>query len=163
MRLTGVYRNTRRAVHAARDTEQRREKIMLYGTRKELNKKLKRAFGDTEKFALLIWSRETVMGAAEDMTEQEADHILADIGGVGSGDHAEEGISFGTVLELLAGLRAAPAMVSVPADLLERVSNWAERCLNEQDAIAWQAGGDTPETVARGLAALNALKQFTKA
>lgn len=136
---------------------------MLYGTRKELNKKMKRAFGDTEKFALLVWTRETVMGAAQDMTDQEADHILAEIGGAGSGDHAEEGISFGTVLELLAGLRAAPAMVSVPADLLERVSDWAERCLNEQDAIAWQAGGDTPETVARGLAALNALKHFTKA
>lgn len=154
---------TRRAVDAPRDAEQRREKIMLYGTRKELNKKLKRAFGDTEKFALLVWTRETIMGAAEDMTEQEADHILAEIGGAGSGDHAEEGISFGTVLELLAGLRAVPAMVSVPVDLLERVSDWAERCLNEQDAIAWQAGGDTPETVARGLAALNALKQFTKA
>lgn len=136
---------------------------MLYGTRKELNKKLKRAFGDTEKFALLVWTRETIMGAAQDMTDQEADHLLAEIGRTGSGDHAEEGISFGTVLELLAGLRAAPAMVSVPAELLGRVSDWAERCLNEQDAIAWNTGGDTPETVARGLAALNALKPFTKA
>jgi len=27
---------------------------MMYGTRKELNKKLKRAFGDNEKFALLV-------------------------------------------------------------------------------------------------------------
>ncbi|MCZ3384892.1 DUF1380 family protein [Kosakonia sp. SOY2] len=136
---------------------------MLYGTRKELNKKLKRAFGDTEKFALLVWSRETIIGVAEDMTELEADRILEEIGGAGSGDHAEEGISFGTVLELLAGLRAAPAMVSVPAALLELVSGWAERCLNEQDALAWKAGGDTPETVTRGHAALTALKQFTKA
>lgn len=136
---------------------------MLYGTRKELNKKLKRAFGDTEKFALLVWTRETVTGAAQDMTEQEADHILAEIGSTGSGDHAEEGISFGTVLELLAGLRVAPQMVSVPAGLLEQVSAWAERCLNEEDVRAGNAGRSTPETVARGLAALNALKQFTKA
>ncbi|NCF08717.1 DUF1380 family protein [Kosakonia sp. MH5] len=136
---------------------------MLYGTRKELNKKLKRAFGDTEKLALLVWTRETIMGAAEDMTEQEADHILAEIGSAGSGDHAEEGISFGTVLELLAGLRAAPQMVSVPAALLEQVSCWAERGLNEQDAAAWDAGKSTPETVARGLSALSALRYLMAA
>lgn len=136
---------------------------MLYGTRKELNQKLKRAFGDAEKFALLVWTRETIMGAAEDMTEQEADHILAEIGRTGSGDHAEEGISFGTVLELLAGLRAAPAMVSVPASLLEQVSRWAERGLNDQDTAAWHAGRVTPETVAQGLAALAVLKQLTAA
>ncbi|MBK0019611.1 DUF1380 family protein, partial [Kosakonia sp. S42] len=41
---------------------------MMYGTRKALNKKLKRAFGDNEKFALLVWTRETIAGAAEDMT-----------------------------------------------------------------------------------------------
>lgn len=82
---------------------------MMYGTRKELNKKLKRAFGDNEKFALLVWTRETIAGAAEDMTEQEAESILEQIGSTGGGDHAEEGISFATVLELLAGLRSAPA------------------------------------------------------
>ena len=136
---------------------------MLYGTRKELNRKLKRAFGDTEKFALLVWSRETIQGAAEDMTEQEADHILAEIGRTGGGDHAEEGISFGTVLELLAALRATPAMISVSADQLAQVSRWAEHCLNEEDAAAWNAGRDTPETVAQGLAALAALRKQTKA
>lgn len=136
---------------------------MMYGTRKQLNQKLKCAFGDTEKFALLVWTRETVMGAAEDITEQEAESILTEIGRTGSGDHAEEGISFGTVLELLAGLRAAPAMVSVPADLLIQVSRWAERCLNEEDATAWNAGRATPEIVAGGLAALAALKKLTTA
>lgn len=136
---------------------------MLYGTRKELNIKLRNAFGETEKFALLLWTRETVMSADEYMTVQEADNILAEIGSTGSGDHAEEGISIGTVRELLAGLRAAPQMVSVPADLLAQVSNWAERGLNDQDTAAWHAGRATPGTVARGLAALTALKQFTKA
>ncbi|ELT2953019.1 DUF1380 family protein, partial [Salmonella enterica] len=28
---------------------------MMYGTRKELNSKLKRMFGNDERFALLIW------------------------------------------------------------------------------------------------------------
>jgi hypothetical protein len=29
---------------------------MLYGTRKELNKKLKRMFGNEERYALLVWT-----------------------------------------------------------------------------------------------------------
>jgi hypothetical protein len=34
---------------------------MLYGTRKELNKKLKRMFGNEERYALLVWTKEDVM------------------------------------------------------------------------------------------------------
>jgi hypothetical protein len=30
---------------------------MLYGTRKELNKKLKRMFGNEERYALLVWTK----------------------------------------------------------------------------------------------------------
>ena len=34
---------------------------MLYGTRKELNKKLKRMFGNEVRYALLVWTKEDVM------------------------------------------------------------------------------------------------------
>lgn len=37
---------------------------MLYGTRKELNKKLKRMFGNEERYALLVWTKEDVMALA---------------------------------------------------------------------------------------------------
>ena len=37
---------------------------MLYGTRKELNKKLKRMFGNEERYALLVWTKEDVMAQA---------------------------------------------------------------------------------------------------
>jgi hypothetical protein len=65
---------------------------MLYGTRKELNKKLKRMFGNEERYALLVWTKEDVMAQVENMTEHEAHIVLELIGQTGTGDHAEEGV-----------------------------------------------------------------------
>ncbi|EEI1116396.1 DUF1380 domain-containing protein, partial [Salmonella enterica subsp. enterica serovar 4,[5],12:i:-] len=52
---------------------------MMYGTRKELNSKLKRMFGNDERFALLIWTKQDVMSLTQAMTEVEADAILREI------------------------------------------------------------------------------------
>lgn len=68
---------------------------MMYGTRKELNKKLKRMFGNNDHFALLVWTKQDVMARVENMTESEAAAILQEIGSVTG--HTEEGISFRTV------------------------------------------------------------------
>ncbi|EEB7409441.1 DUF1380 domain-containing protein [Salmonella enterica] len=110
---------------------------MMYGTRKELNKKLKRMFGNDERFALLVWTKQDVMSLAQGMTEVEADAILHEIGKTGFGDHAEAGISYRTVQALYAGLRAEIPTVSVPADLLARVTDIAGRALDTEDAQAW--------------------------
>ncbi|EAX6625823.1 hypothetical protein DKR64_23595 [Salmonella enterica] len=109
---------------------------MMYGTRKELNKKLKRVFGNDERFTLLVWTKQDVMSLAQGMTEVEADAILREIGKTGFGDHAEAGISYRTVQELYAGLREMPS-VSVPADLLARITDIAGRALDTEDAQAW--------------------------
>jgi hypothetical protein len=50
---------------------------MLYGTRKELNKKLKRMFGNEERYALLVWTKQDVMAQVENMKEAEADTCLS--------------------------------------------------------------------------------------
>lgn len=110
---------------------------MMYGTRKELNKKLKRMFGNEERFALLLWTKEEVMAQAENMTAGEADAILQEIGRAGTGDHTEEGISYRTVQALYAGLRADIPTVSVPADLLARLTDVAGRALDAEDGQAW--------------------------
>ncbi|EAY7630646.1 DUF1380 domain-containing protein, partial [Salmonella enterica] len=55
---------------------------MMYGTRKELNKKLKRMFDNDEHFALLVWTKQDVMAQVENMTESEAGAILQEIGSV---------------------------------------------------------------------------------
>lgn len=56
---------------------------MLYGTRKELNKRLKRMFGNEERIALLVWTKQDVMAQVENMTEAEADAVLELIGRAG--------------------------------------------------------------------------------
>lgn len=110
---------------------------MLYGTRKELNKKLKRMFGNEERFALLVWTKQDVIAQAEGMTETEALVILEHIGMVGTGDHTEEGISYQTVQELHAGIRINTLRVSVPADLLKKLTDIVGRALSDEDARAW--------------------------
>ncbi|HAF1447704.1 TPA: DUF1380 domain-containing protein [Salmonella enterica] len=105
---------------------------MMYGTRKELNSKLKRMFGNDERFALLVWTKQDVMSLTQAMTEVEADAILREIGRKGMGEHTGDGISDSTVQALYAGLRT-----EVPADLLARVTNIAGRALDTEDAQAW--------------------------
>ncbi|HCR4046004.1 TPA: DUF1380 family protein [Citrobacter freundii] len=105
---------------------------MMYGTRKELNKKLKRMFGNDEHVALLVWTKQDVMAQVENMTESEAAAILQEIGSVTG--HTEEGISFRTVREMYAGLRADIPTVIVPADLLARLTDVAGLSLDAEDA-----------------------------
>ncbi|EAO2846446.1 DUF1380 family protein [Salmonella enterica] len=107
---------------------------MMYGTRKELNKKLKRMFGNDEHFALLVWTKEDVMARMENMTESEASAILQEIGSVAG--HTEEGISYRTVQDLYAGLRAEIPTVIVPADLLARLTDVAGLALDAEEAQA---------------------------
>ncbi|EDM7409273.1 hypothetical protein CWG93_18755 [Salmonella enterica subsp. enterica serovar Sandiego] len=108
---------------------------MMYGTRKELNKKLKRMFDNDEHFALLVWTKQDVMAKVENMTESEAGAILQEIGSVAG--HTEEGISYRTVQEMYAGLRAEIPTVIVPADLLARLTDVAGLALDTEDAQAW--------------------------
>ena len=125
---------------------------MMYGTRKEVTRLIKRAFGGEEKLALLVWTEQDVMAQAEDMTVQEADAILCAIGNAGLYDHMEEGISSCTVRELLAGLRSGRETVTLDADLLARVMRTAEHALSAADGAAWDAGAGTPAAVRDGLA-----------
>lgn len=108
----------------------------MFGTRKEISKKLKRAFARDEKMAVLVWTLLDVQ-AVENMTEEEAEAILCSIGNVGMGDHIEEGISESTVKEMLAGLRADISVVEVPSDVLARIVDTAERVLKSDAACAW--------------------------
>lgn len=110
---------------------------MLYGTRKELNKKLKRMFGNEESIALLVWTKQDVMAQVDNMTEAEADAVLELIGRAGTGEHTEDGVSFRTVQALYAGICTNPPRVSVPADTLARITDIAARAISGEDAQAW--------------------------
>jgi hypothetical protein len=106
---------------------------MLYGTRKELNKKLKRMFGNEERYALLVWTKEDVMALAGNMTEAEAHTLLELIGRTGTGEHTEEGVSFRTVQAMYAGIRPGIPRVSVPVDTLYRITDIAAQAINGED------------------------------
>ncbi|CAM4378495.1 TPA: DUF1380 domain-containing protein [Klebsiella michiganensis] len=131
---------------------------MLYGTRKELNKKLKRMFGNEERYALLVWTKEDVMAQVENMTEHEAHIVLELIGQTGTGDHAEEGVSFRTVQDLYAGIQESTRRISVPADMLAKLTNIAGRALSEEDARAWPLVCLQYPTVADALADIDWLR-----
>ncbi|MGK7451622.1 DUF1380 family protein, partial [Salmonella enterica] len=81
------------------------------------------------------WTKQDVMAQVENMTESEAGAILQEIGSVTG--HTEEGISFRTVREMYAGLRADIPTVIVPADLLARLTDVAGLALDAEDARAW--------------------------
>ncbi|WP_455865253.1 DUF1380 family protein [Pantoea agglomerans] len=135
----------------------------MYGNRKDINRRLKRAFADGEKLAVLIWTEQDVMAQAEDVTVHEAGEILSAIGKVGMYDHLEEGVSCQTVQELLAGLRAGSRPVTLSADLLERVTQRAEHALLAAEAAAWEAGREGLATVRDGLADIARVRELLAA
>ncbi|WP_370605744.1 DUF1380 family protein [Citrobacter braakii] len=134
---------------------------MMYGTRKELNKKLKRMFGNNDHFALLVWTKQDVMAQVENMTESEASAILQEIGSLAG--HTEEGISFRTVREMYAGLRADIPTVIVPADLLARLTDVAGLALDAEDARAWPLVSQHYPSVADAQADITWLRQLLAA
>lgn len=134
---------------------------MMYGTRKELNKKLKRMFGNNDHFALLVWTKQDVMAQVENMTESEAAAILQEIGSVA--DHTEEGVSFRTVQEMYAGLRADIPTVIVPADLLARLTDVAGLAQDAEDARAWPLVSQHYPSVADAQADITWLRQLLAA
>lgn len=134
---------------------------MMYGTRKELNKKLKRMFDNDEHFALLVWTKQDVMARMENMTESEASAILQEIGSVAG--HTEEGISYRTVQDLYAGLRAEIPTVIVPADLLARLTDVAGLALDAEDAQTWLLISQHYPSVADAQADITWLRQLLAA
>ncbi|MGA4538157.1 DUF1380 family protein [Citrobacter braakii] len=134
---------------------------MMYGTRKELNKKLKRMFGNNDHFTLLVWTKQDVMAQVENMTESEATAILQEIGSVA--DHTEEGVSFRMVQEMYAGLRADIPTVIVPADLLARLTDVAGLALDAEDARAWPLVRQYYPSVADAQADITWLRQLLAA
>ncbi|EBP5751061.1 DUF1380 domain-containing protein, partial [Salmonella enterica] len=114
-----------------------------------------------EHFALLVWTKQDVMAQVENMTESEAGAILQEIGSVAG--HTEEGISYRTVQEMYAGLRAEIPTVIVPADLLARLTDVAGLALDTEDARAWPLVCQHYPSVADAQADITWLRQLLAA
>lgn len=103
----------------------------MYGSREELCVQLENMFTFDEPLALLVWTEESVKAQlrAHGVTEKEAGEVLISIGKFKMHDHQSAGVSFDTVVNLLRCIRAGRRPVKVPADVLMRLSESAERAL----------------------------------
>ncbi|HEY2455105.1 MAG TPA: DUF1380 family protein [Scandinavium sp.] len=103
----------------------------MYGTRKQLTRRLKCAFDANEPLALLVWTTDcvTALCGSLNITEQEAALLLSHIGSLPMSDHQAYGVSFSSASQLLSKIRSKPRPVTVSADTLARLSETAETSL----------------------------------
>lgn len=122
----------------------------MYGTRKEINQTLKRAFGNDEKLAVLVWSRESIIPVDESMTYNEVNHLLVRIGMLSLYEHTTCGISLNTLWTWLKEFRGQngeeEATVPVDTVLLARVAQIAESAL-----LSAKKAGDGSDPIQQGL------------
>lgn len=129
----------------------------MYGTRKEINDKLKRAFSNDEPLAVLVWSRETVTDVLDEeltdaeLTDAEVCHLMSRIGSIAFYGHAADGVSRHTLSEWLSFYRAPTRTVTVDADLLKKITMTARNALLSAEGAAWDAGKDCTPAVREGL------------
>ncbi|MEJ5174625.1 DUF1380 family protein [Erwinia sp. MYb416] len=124
----------------------------MYGTRKEINDKLKRAFTNDEPLAVLVWSRETVTDVFdEELTDAEVGHLMSRIGAVAFYGHAADGVSRHTLSEWLSLHRAETRTIMVDAELLKKITLTARNALLSAEGAAWDAGKDCTPAIREGL------------
>jgi len=124
----------------------------MYGTRKEINDKLKRGFSNDEPLAVLVWSREMVTDVVDEaLTDEEVCHLMSRIGAVAFYGHAAEGVSRHTLSEWLSFYRAPTRTVTVDAELLKKITLTARCALLSAEGKAWDAGNDCTPSISEGL------------
>lgn len=124
----------------------------MYGTRKEINEKLKRAFTNDEPLAVLVWSRETVTDVIdEDLTDAEVCHLMSRIGAVAFYGHAADGVSRNTLSEWLSLYRAPTRTVTVDAELLKKITLTAQRAMLSAVGTTWDTDNDCTMAIREGL------------
>jgi len=124
----------------------------MYGTRKEINDKLKRGFSNDEPLAVLVWSREMVTDVVDEaLTDEEVCHLMSRIGAVAFYGHAAEGVSRHTLSEWLSFYRAPTRTVTVDAQLLKKITLTARSALLSAEGKAGDAGTDCTPSIREGL------------
>lgn len=138
----------------------------MYGTREALCDELARMFTPDEPLALLVWTEEGIHTACRELhpTDEEITALLETIGSNTMNVYRREGVTDASVYDLLVRHReAANRQVMVPAQVLSRLVRDAERELNHQEGLAWEADRPTPARVRQGMADLEVLKALLAA
>lgn len=138
----------------------------MYGTREALCTELARMFTPDEPLTLLVWTEEGIHTACRALrpTDEEVAALLETVGNSDMGVYRREGVTDASVCDLLARHREAiNRQVTVPAQVLSRLVRDAERELNHQEGLAWEAGGPTPARIRQGIADVEVLKALLAA
>lgn len=138
----------------------------MYGTREALCDELARMFTPDEPLTLLVWTEEGIHTACRELrpTDEEITALLETIGSNTMNVYRREGVTDASVYDLLVRHReAANRQVMVPAQVLSRLVQDAERELNHQERLAWEADRPTPARVRQGMEDLEVLKALLAA
>lgn len=127
--------------------------IKMYGTRKQLTRKLKKMFVAEEMLALHFWTVESVksLGESHGITETEAETMLTVIGNIAMYEYQRTGIPEDTFNNFLTSIRKEKKLVNVPADLLESVLASAEDGLDIEKNISRDDNEPLQDNVIRAI------------
>ncbi|PVZ84164.1 hypothetical protein C9426_23950 [Serratia sp. S1B] len=109
----------------------------MYGTQKEICQELNRMFEESELLAIFVWTTESIKEIAYShvITDEEAERVLGFVGNIPMKKY-QDGVSFQTIMEALSHVRTEMRPLEVPADLLSRLSMYAERALEIESDCA---------------------------
>lgn len=138
----------------------------MYRNRKDACDELVRMFKAKEPLLLFIWTKESVRAACNDMhpSDQETEQLMLAAGSLSMADYQRDGFSHESVKELLARMREnATRVVTVPADVLQRLIARHKAELVHQEGLAREEGYPTPGSIKRAMLDVETVKELLAA
>ena len=126
----------------------------MFGTREALCRELESMFTPEEPLLLLIWTPGSVEAACdpeeEGVSEEELPALMAALGDIPMDTYQETGLTREDVRRLLRTMRVeSRRQVTVPAVVLARVMDWAEREVTAMESQRFEAGQTVSARVTR--------------
>lgn len=138
----------------------------MYGRRIELCLELENMFAPEEPLALLVWTEDSIQEICcfnneSPVTDEESLGVLSLIGRTPMNEYQKQGISAGSVSDLLSRHRAGvDRQVEVPARVLAALVNWTERELIARESEAWAVGAAPLKSDEKFIQDIKLLKQL---
>ncbi|HCS5828137.1 TPA: DUF1380 domain-containing protein [Escherichia coli] len=137
----------------------------MYGTCETLCRELAAKYPGDTPLMLVIWSPEEIQALADGMEISLTDHeirtVLARMEDIPEDQRTESGISSVAVMAIISNV-SKNRLVTVPAELLETLTQIAEQALWKREWAARDNGLTVPECVTRRQAVVNQARSLLK-
>ncbi|PGG35518.1 hypothetical protein BMR31_03455 [Escherichia coli] len=137
----------------------------MYGTCETLCRELAAKYPGDTPLMLVIWSPEEIQALADGMEISLTDHeirtVLARMEDIPEDQRTESGISSVAVMAIISNV-SENRLVTVPAELLETLTQIAEQALWKREWAARDNGLTVPECVTRRQAVVNQARSLLK-